>query len=270
MSLSFLLLLLLSHLILSAWARGEKRLVPKGQPGQAATARNPGGASSSWSSRSTTSSSSSSASSSPAASLGSQGSGLEQTSFQWSPSGRRTGSLYCRVGIGFHLQIYPDGKVNGSHEANMLSILEIFAVSQGIVGIRGVFSNKFLAMSKKGKLHASARFTDDCKFRERFQENSYNTYASAIHRTENTGREWYVALNKRGKAKRGCSPRVKPQHISTHFLPRFKQSEQPELSFTVTVPEKKKPPNPIKPKVPLSTSRRSPSPVKYRLKFRFG
>ncbi|XP_058276654.1 fibroblast growth factor 5 isoform X2 [Hirundo rustica] len=34
-------------------------------------------------------------------------------------------------------------------------ILEIFAVSQGIVGIRGVFSNKFLAMSKKGKLHAS-------------------------------------------------------------------------------------------------------------------
>lgn len=37
----------------------------------------------------------------------------------------------------------------------ILGILEIFAVSQGIVGIRGVFSNKFLAMSKKGKLHAS-------------------------------------------------------------------------------------------------------------------
>lgn len=115
-----------------------------------------------------------------------------------------------------------------------------------------------------------AKFTDDCKFRERFQENSYNTYASAIYRTEKTGREWYVALNKRGKAKRGCSPRVKPQHISTHFLPRFKHLEQPELSFTVTVPEKKKPPNPIKPKVPLSTPRKSPNTVKYRLKFRFG
>lgn len=35
--------------------------------------------------------------------------------------GRRTCRLYCRVGIGFHLQIYPDGKVNGSHEANRLS-----------------------------------------------------------------------------------------------------------------------------------------------------
>ncbi|XP_037385407.1 fibroblast growth factor 5 isoform X2 [Talpa occidentalis] len=120
MSLSFYLLLLLSHLILSAWAHGEKRLAPKGQPGPAASVRNPGGASSSRSSSSTTSASSSPASS-PAASQGSQGSGLEQSSFQWSPSGRRTGSLYCRVGIGFHLQIYPDGKVNGSHEANMLS-----------------------------------------------------------------------------------------------------------------------------------------------------
>ncbi|XP_057628466.1 fibroblast growth factor 5 isoform X1 [Chionomys nivalis] len=266
MSLSWLFLLFCSHLILSDWAHGEKRLTPEGQP---AAPRNPGD-SSGGRGRSSTTSSSSSASSPVAASPGSQGSGTEHSSFQWSPSGRRTGSLYCRVGIGFHLQIYPDGKVNGSHEASMLSILEIFAVSQGIVGIRGVFSNKFLAMSKKGKLHASAKFTDDCKFRERFQENSYNTYASAIHRTEKTGREWYVALNKRGKAKRGCSPRVKPQHVSTHFLPRFKQSEQPELSFTVTVPEKKKPPRPVKPKVPLSPPRRSPSPVKYRLKFRFG
>ena len=116
MSLSFLFL---SHLILSAWAQGEKRLAPKGQLGAAATDRNLGGSSSSQSSNSTTSSSSSS----PTTSLGSQGSGLEQSSFQWTPSGRRTGSLYCRVGIGFHLQIYPDGKVNGSHEANMLSKL---------------------------------------------------------------------------------------------------------------------------------------------------
>lgn len=120
---SFLLLLLLSHLILCAWAPGEKRLASKGQPGPAATGRNAGGASSRQSSSSATSSSASSAASSPAAPPGGPGSGSEQSSFQWSPSGRRTGSLYCRVGIGFHLQIYPDGKVNGSHEANMLSKL---------------------------------------------------------------------------------------------------------------------------------------------------
>ncbi|XP_053556106.1 fibroblast growth factor 5 [Bombina bombina] len=197
--------------------------------------------------------------------------GSESTSFQWSASGRRTGSLYCRVGIGFHLQIHPDGKVNGSHEANHLSVLEIFAVSQGIVGIRGVFSNTFLAMSKKGKLHAIPKFTDECKFMERYQENSYNTYASAIYKTEKTGRKWYVALNKRGKAKRGCSPRVKPQHISTHFLPRIQQSESPELSFTVTEPEKKKTVISVaKPKPVLLPPKKNSSPVRYRLKFRFG
>ncbi|XP_024068208.1 fibroblast growth factor 5 [Terrapene carolina triunguis] len=260
MSLSFRCLLSLSHLILTS---ALAQLPPGAQRGQAASAS---------SSSNTSSAASPSSPSSSSASLGAQGSDPERSSFQWSPSGRRTGSLYCRVGIGFHLQIHPDGKVNGSHEANLLSILEIFAVSQGIVGIRGVLSNKFLAMSKKGKLHASAKFTEDCKFRERFQENSYNTYASAVYRTEKTGREWYVALNKRGKAKRGCSPRVKPQHISTHFLPRFKQSEQPELSFTVTVPEKKKSPasTPAKPKVSLSVPRKNPNTVKYRLKFRFG
>ncbi|NXV55222.1 FGF5 factor, partial [Molothrus ater] len=149
-----------------------------------------------------------------------------------------------------------------------LGILEIFAVSQGIVGIRGVFSNKFLAMSKKGKLHASARFTVDCHFRERFQENSYNTYASAVHRSPRSGRSWYVALNKRGKAKRGCSPRARPQHVSTHFLPRFGQPQPPELAFTVALPDKKPPPPKAKPAP--APPRRSPGPARYRLKFRFG
>ncbi|KAM3831994.1 fibroblast growth factor 5 [Vipera latastei] len=265
-----LLLLLLSHLILLALAHPRP---PRAQFGEAEH-HNSGSSSSSSNlgnrpATSSLSSSSSSSSSFPAPSsysspsAGVQSGSAEMSSFKWSPSGRRTGSLYCRVGIGFHLQIHPDGQVNGSHQDSLLSILEIFAVSQGIVGIRGVFSNKFLAMSKKGKLHASAKFTDDCKFRERFQENSYNTYSSAVHQTGKTGREWYVALNKRGKAKRGCSPRVKPQHVSTHFLPRFKQTEPPELSFTVAVPEKKVV-LPAKPKVPQK------KPIKYRLKFRFG
>uniref|UniRef100_A0A3Q1JB80 Fibroblast growth factor n=1 Tax=Anabas testudineus TaxID=64144 RepID=A0A3Q1JB80_ANATE len=130
-------------------------------------------------------------------------------------SGRRTCRLYCRVGIGFHLQIHPDGRVNGINCQSMLfvlpGVLELFAVSQGVIGIKGVFSNRFLAMNKRGRLHATEWFTDDCKFRERFQENSYNTYASVIHRNHKTGRDWFVALNKRGKAKMGSSPRVKSQ-----------------------------------------------------------
>lgn len=38
-----------------------------------------------------------------------------------SVEGRRTCRLYCRVGIGFHLQIHENGHVNGSHEPNHLS-----------------------------------------------------------------------------------------------------------------------------------------------------
>lgn len=34
-------------------------------------------------------------------------------------------------------------------------VLELFAVSQGVIGIRGVFSDRFLAMNKKGRLHAT-------------------------------------------------------------------------------------------------------------------
>nr|XP_057927144.1 fibroblast growth factor 5 [Doryrhamphus excisus] len=198
----------------------------------------------------------------------------EEKDYKEVRSGRRTCRLYCRVGIGFHLQIHPDGRVNGSHEPHRLSVLELFAVSQGVIGIRGVFSNRFLAMNKRGRLHATELFTDDCKFRERFQENSYNTYASVIHRNHRTGRDWFVALNKRGKAKMGSSPRVKPQHVSTHFLPRVGLHDGAQRGFAITDGGKERqesPPPPPKP--PDRTNVRvatRPRQVKYWPKYRFG
>ncbi|XP_061673919.1 fibroblast growth factor 5 [Syngnathoides biaculeatus] len=197
-------------------------------------------------------------------------------------SGRRTCRLYCRVGIGFHLQIHSDGRVNGSHEANRLSVLELFAVSQGVIGIRGVYSNRFLAMNKRGRLHATNSFNDDCKFRERFQENSYNTYASVLHWNRRTGRQWFVALNKRGKAKMGSSPRVKAQHISTHFLPRVGfggDGSSSEHGFAVTdgksdeqreTPPKLPPGPPARPEKPKVQDGARPRQVKYWPKYRFG
>ncbi|XP_034534180.1 fibroblast growth factor 5 isoform X2 [Notolabrus celidotus] len=194
-------------------------------------------------------------------------------------SGRRTCRLYCRVGIGFHIQIHPDGRVNGSHEPNQLSVLELFAISQGVIGIRGVYSNRFLAMNKRGRLHATEWFSDDCKFRERFQENSYNTYASVLHRNHRTGRDWFVALNKRGKAKMGSSPRVKSQHVSTHFLPRVSLHDNRERGFTITDRSKerrKAPPSAVatpkhltKGNVHAGAAPRR-TQVKYWPKYRFG
>lgn len=194
-----------------------------------------------------------------------------------SVEGRRTCRLYCRVGIGFHLQIHENGHVNGSHEPNHLSVLELFAISQGVIGIRGVYSNRFLAMNKRGRLHATEWFTDDCKFRERFQENSYNTYASVIHMNHRTGREWFVALNKRGKAKMGSSPRVKSQHVSTHFLPRVGMYDHGHLGFMITDKTKeerkiepfKPPPKPLPAKANVFTGTRR-TQVKYWPKYRFG
>uniref|UniRef100_A0A8B9ZMV1 Fibroblast growth factor n=1 Tax=Anas zonorhyncha TaxID=75864 RepID=A0A8B9ZMV1_9AVES len=101
-----------------------------------------------------------------------------------------------------------------------VGILEIFAVSQGIVGIRGVFSNKFLAMSKKGKLHASAHFTSECQFRERFQENSYNTYASAVHRGRRSGRE---CPPRRSWPSPSPGPRRSRHHLLRHHHRRKRQ-----------------------------------------------
>lgn len=122
------------------------------------------------------------------------------------------------------------------------------------------------------------RFSDDCKFRERFQENSYNTYASVVHRNQRSSREWYVALNKRGKAKMGSSPRVKSQHVSTHFLPRASLYDFSHRGFTITErsKERRKPPPSSSPKslpaMPQVTERVVPRhrQVKYWPKFRFG
>ncbi|KAG9353754.1 hypothetical protein JZ751_011876 [Albula glossodonta] len=192
-------------------------------------------------------------------------------------SGRRTGRLYCRVGIGFHLQIHPDGRVNGSHEPSHLSVLELFAISQGVVGIRGAFSRRFLAMNKRGRLHAVEEFTDDCKFHERFQDSSYNTYSSVMHRNHRTGREWFVALNKRGKAKMGSSPRVKSQHASTHFLPRFNLQNRAQWGFNIMDKSQKSQntPQPAAPKAPppmvkAESGKKRTETVKYWPKFRFG
>ena len=120
-------------------------------------------------------------------------------------------------------------------------------------------------------------FTEDCKFRERFQENSYNTYASVAHGGRRSGRQWYVALNKRGKAKMGSSPRVKAQHVSTHFLPRFSLHERIQHGFTITErgQETKTPPHRNSPKAPapktsIGTGQRQTQPVKYWPKYRFG
>uniref|UniRef100_A0A3P9LWT9 Fibroblast growth factor n=1 Tax=Oryzias latipes TaxID=8090 RepID=A0A3P9LWT9_ORYLA len=120
--------------------------------------------------------------------------------------------LYCRVGIGFHLQILPGGSVRGVHRPTQYS-------EPGLVAIRGVRSGLFLCMSRDGWAHGAEKFSDDCIFKENLEENHYTTYSSYSHPGN------YLALSRKGELRRGGS--ANRNQASTHFLPRRSKRRRP-------------------------------------------
>ncbi|TSL54362.1 Fibroblast growth factor 5 [Bagarius yarrelli] len=120
--------------------------------------------------------------------------------------------LYCRIGIGYHLQIQSSGTVRGVHIPTEHSWLKVFAVKSGVVGIRGVKSRLYLCMNKEGIARGMTKFSTDCLFKEHLQENHYTTYSSAAYP------DLYLALSQRGHLRRGDL--AHPHHASSHFLPR--------------------------------------------------
>ncbi|XP_017267750.1 fibroblast growth factor 10b [Kryptolebias marmoratus] len=116
----------------------------------------------------------------------------------------------------FFLRIDRNGQVNGTKSKDdPLSILEITSVEVGVVAIKGLNSNYYLAISRKGELYGAREFGADCKLKERIEENGYNTYASA--EWKNKKRQMFVGLNVHGKPMRGKKTRRK--NTATHFLP---------------------------------------------------
>nr|XP_027807091.1 fibroblast growth factor 6 [Marmota flaviventris] len=126
---------------------------------------------------------------------------------------KRQRRLYCNVGIGFHLQVSPDGRISGTHEENPYSLLEISTVERGVVSLFGMKSALFVAMNSKGRLYTTPSFQEECKFRETLLPNNYNAYESDLYRGT------YIALSKYGRVKRGS--KVSPIMTVTHFLPRI-------------------------------------------------
>ncbi|XP_014717086.2 fibroblast growth factor 3 [Equus asinus] len=147
----------------------------------------------------------------------------------------RRRKLYCATK--YHLQLHPNGRVNGSLENSAYSILEITAVEVGIVAIKGLFSGRYLAMNERGRLYASEHYSAECEFVERIHELGYNTYASRLYRTLPGGpgarrqpgaeRLWYVSVNGKGRPRRGFKTRRTQK--SSLFLPRVLDHKDHEM-----------------------------------------
>ncbi|KAJ7409465.1 hypothetical protein WISP_114824 [Willisornis vidua] len=114
----------------------------------------------------------------------------------------RVRRLFCRTQ--WYMRIDKRGKVKGTREANNnYSILEIRTVAVGIVAIKGVESEYFLAMNKSGRLYGKKVCNEDCNFIELIEENHYNTYASA--KWTHKGKEMFVTLNHKGVPMKGLA-----------------------------------------------------------------
>ncbi|XP_053321180.1 fibroblast growth factor 6 [Spea bombifrons] len=126
---------------------------------------------------------------------------------------KRQRRLYCNIGIGFHLQVLPDGSINGIHSETQYSLIEISTVERGVISLFGVKSRLFVAMNNKGRIYASPTFQDECKFKEILLSNNYNAYESQMYQAA------FLGLSKHGRIKRGT--KISPAMTVTHFLPRM-------------------------------------------------
>uniref|UniRef100_A0ABI7WMM1 Fibroblast growth factor n=42 Tax=Eutheria TaxID=9347 RepID=A0ABI7WMM1_FELCA len=125
--------------------------------------------------------------------------------------------LYSRQG--YHLQLQADGTIDGTKdEDSTYTLFNLIPVGLRVVAIQGVQTKLYLAMNSEGYLYTSEHFTPECKFKESVFENYYVTYSSMIYRQQQSGRGWYLGLNKEGEIMKGNH--VKKNKPAAHFLPK--------------------------------------------------
>ncbi|XP_042311075.1 fibroblast growth factor 10 isoform X2 [Sceloporus undulatus] len=171
------------------------------------------------------SSSSSSPSSAAVAAAAAASAGRHVRSYEHLRGDVRWRKLYCFNK--YFLRIEKNGNVSGTKKDNCpYSILAITSVEIGVVAVKSINSNYYLAMNKNGKVYGS-EFNNDCKLKERIEENGYNTYASFFWK--HNGRQMFVALNGRGATRKGQKTRRK--NTTAHFLPMVVEPQMKDLFY---------------------------------------
>ncbi|XP_054643957.1 fibroblast growth factor 12-like isoform X1 [Dunckerocampus dactyliophorus] len=125
--------------------------------------------------------------------------------------------LFCRQG--FYLQMGQDGSLDGTKDdSTNSSLFNLIPVGLRVVAIQSVKTGLYIAMNGEGHLYSSELFTPECKFKESVFENYYVIYSSMLYRQKESGRAWFLGLNKEGQAMKGN--RVKKTKPAAHFLPK--------------------------------------------------
>ncbi|XP_076158773.1 fibroblast growth factor 14 isoform X1 [Alosa pseudoharengus] len=125
--------------------------------------------------------------------------------------------LYCRQG--YYLQMNPDGCLDGTKDdSTNSSLFNLIPVGLRVVAIQSVKTGLYIAMNGEGHLYTSELFTAECKFKESVFENYYVIYSSLLYRQQESGRAWFLGLNKEGQPMKGN--RVKKTKPAAHFLPK--------------------------------------------------
>ncbi|XP_037323731.2 fibroblast growth factor 11 [Pungitius pungitius] len=145
---------------------------------------------------------------------------------------------------GYYLQMQPDGTMDSTRdESSSFSQFNLIPVGLRIVAIQGAKTGLYLAMNGEGYLYTSEHFTPECKFKESVFENYYVTYSSMLYRQTQSGRSWYIGINRDGQVMKGN--RVKKTKGAAHFLPKvievamYKEPSLHELAAEPVSPPRK-------------------------------
>ncbi|XP_076025200.1 fibroblast growth factor 12 isoform X2 [Genypterus blacodes] len=113
----------------------------------------------------------------------------------------------------------PDGTMDSTRdEGSSFSQFNLIPVGLRIVAIQGAKTGLYLAMNSDGYLYTSVNFTPESKFKESVFENYYVTYSSMLYRQIQSGRCWFIGINRDGQVMKGN--RVKKTKGTAHFLPK--------------------------------------------------